>query len=304
MTISALVPVYNGADFLERCLDSILESVRRLQADATRDVAVEIVAVDDASTDATASILDGLAARESCLSVVRHAVNLGLGEARNTGVRQAKGEWIAWVDADDAVAPEWLPRLAESAEDAEDVVVYGARLWRGERSREMRYRRDVCTVDATEFCCDALRDLGTSSWMWNKMFRRRLFEDVRFSGRCQEDFRALPRLLSRAGLVRSIPDALYDYYRPAGSLSRHGDKSGSVDGLKACLDIDWISEGLSPAVQSAWLEGIALRAADYLRNSGDEPLFRRYLRRNLHRVLLNPRQSLRQKVKCLIEAVR
>ena len=116
MTISALVPVYNGADFLERCLDGILESVRRLQADATRDVAVEIVAVDDASTDATASMLDGLAAREPCLSVVRHAANLGLGEARNTGVRHSTGEWIAWVDADDAVTPEWLPRLAESAD--------------------------------------------------------------------------------------------------------------------------------------------------------------------------------------------
>ena len=114
----------------------------------------------------------------------------------------------------------------------------------------------------------------------------------------------LPKVLSRAKRVRSIPDILYEYYRPAGSLSRHGDKSGSVDGLMACLDVDWRDAGLPVTVQNAWLEGIALRAADYLRNSGDEPAFRSSLRRNLHRVLLDPRQSLRQKAKCLIEALR
>ncbi len=114
----------------------------------------------------------------------------------------------------------------------------------------------------------------------------------------------LPHVLARAKRVRCLPEALYDYYRPEGSLSHHADRSGSIEGLKACMEIDWRAAGLSPSVQAAWVEGIVLRAADHLRNSGDEPTFRRYLRRNLHRVLFNPRQSLRQKVKCLIEAVR
>ena len=299
MKLSAVVPVYNGAGCLERCLESI-----RVSAAAGGNATLELVIVDDASTDDTPRLIERFRQHFPEVVVARHETNLGLGEARNTGLRHVTGEWVAWVDADDAVAPEWFARLAENVGDDVDVVTFGSRLWRGERARELRYRPEFCTVDALTFCRDALRDLGTSSWMWNKMFRRSLFEGVQFSGRCQEDFRALPRLLSRAGRVRSIPDLLYDYYRPAGSLSRHGDKSGSVEGLKACLDIDWTSEGLSPAVQSAWLEGIALRAADYLRNSGDNPEFRRYLRRNVHRVLLDPRQSLRQKVKCLIEAVR
>ena len=299
MKLSAVVPVYNGAGCLERCLESI-----RVSSVAGGNATLELVIVDDASTDATPRIIERFRQHIPEFVVARHETNLGLGEARNTGLAHATGEWVAWVDADDAVAPEWFARLAESVGGDVDVVTFGSRLWRGERARELRYRPDVCIVDALTFCCDALRDLGTSSWMWNKMFRRSLFDGLSFSGRCQEDFRMLPHVLARARRVCSIPDALYDYYRPAGSLSRHGDRSGSVEGLKASLDIDWCAAGLPASVQAAWQEGIALRAADYLRNSGDEPIFRRYLRRNLHRVLLNPRQSLRQKVKCLIEAVR
>ena len=299
MRLSAVVPVYNGAECLERCLESI-----RGSAAAGSNATLELVVVDDASTDATPRIIECFKQRFPEIVVARHETNRGLGEARNTGLAHATGEWVAWVDADDAVAPEWFARLAENVGDDVDVVTFGSRLWRGERARELRYRPAVGTVDARAFCCDAVRDLGTSSWMWNKMFRRSLFDELTFSGRCQEDFRMLPQVLARAGKVRSIPDVLYEYYRPEGSLSRHGDRSGSVEGLKASLEIDWRAAGLPASVQAAWLEGIALRAADYLRNSGDEPLFRRYLRRNLHRVLFDPRQSLRQKVKCLIEAVR
>lgn len=298
MKLSAIVPVHNGAGSLERCLESIGAS--SVAGNAT----LELVVVDDASTDATPRLIECFRQRLPEIVAVRHKTNLGVGEARNTGLGHATGEWVAWVDADDAVVPEWFARLAENVGDDVDVITFGSRLWCGECARELRYRPDVCTVDARAFCCDALRDLGTSTWLWNKVFRRSLFDGLSFSGRSQEDFRMLPQVLARAGKVRSIPDVLYEYYRPEGSLSRHGDRSGSVEGLKACLDIDWRAAGLSASVQAAWQEGIALRAADYLRNSGDEPLFRRYLRRNLHRVLFDPRQSLRQKVKCLIEAVR
>ena len=299
MKLSAVVPVYNGAEGLERCLESI-----RGSSAAGGNATLELVVVDDASTDATPRIIERFRERFPEIVVVRHEANRGVGEARNTGLVHATGEWVAWVDADDTVAPEWFARLAENVGDDVEVVTFGSRLWRGERARELRYRPDVCSVDATAFCCDALRDLGTSTWLWNKMFRRSLFDGLSFSGRSQEDFRMMPLALARAKRVRCLPDALYDYYRPEGSLSRHADRSGSIEGLKVCMEIDWRAAGLPASVQTAWVEGIVLRAADHLRNSGDEPTFRRYLRQNLHRVLLDPRQSLRQKVKCLIEAVR
>ena len=299
MKITAIVPVYNGAGCLGRCLESILSSVA-----AGGGAASELVVVDDASTDATAEVIERFRRRIPEIVVARHERNLGLGEARNTGLRHATGEWIAWVDADDEVTKDWFARISENAFPDVEVVAFGARAWRNGRARVVRYRPYACVEDATVFCRDVLRDLGTSTWLWNKMLRRSLFEGLSFSGRCLEDFRLLPKLLARAKRVRSLPDALYEYYRPAGSLSCHGDRSGSIDGLKASLDIDWTAAGLPKSVQEAWLEGVALRAADYLRNSGDEPTFRSYLRRNIHRVLLDPRQTLRQKVKCAIEALR
>ena len=298
MKISAVVPVYNGAGCLERCLESILGSVA---AGGSADF--ELVVVDDASTDATNDIIESFRQRVPGIVVAHHETNLGLGEARNTGLRNSTGEWVAWVDADDEVTEDWFARISENAFPDVDVVAFGARAWRGGRARVVRYKPYACFVDATVFCCDVLRDLGTSTWMWNKMFRRSLFEELSFSGRCLEDFRLFPQLLTRARRVRSLPDPLYEYYRPAGSLSCHGDRTGSVNGLMASLDIDWGEAGLPASVQKAWLEGVVLRVADYLRNSGDEPTFRRYLRRNVHRVLLNPRQSLRQKVKCVLECI-
>ena len=302
MKISAIVPVYNGAGRLASCLESILTSARAAESAAAE---LELVVVDDASTDGTGAVVEDFRRRVPGMVAVRHAENLGSGEARNTGLANASGSWIAWVDADDLVAPAWFGSIVSAIgkEDA-DAIAFAANMHRRGETRTIRYCSVACLVDAAEFCRDALRDLGVSTWMWNKVFRHELFDGLAFSGRCQEDFRILPRVMARARRVRNIPDALYEYNRPEGSLSRHGDASGSRDGLIECLGVDWRNEGFDGAMQSAWLEGIALRAADYLRNCAPDAELRSFLRKNAFRVLLDARQPFRQKAKCLIACLR
>lgn len=301
---SVVVPVYNGERWLERCLDSIVCSIGEAKN-------WEIVCVDDASTDASADVLSRFAAHVTIpCRLVRHDVNRGSGEARNTGLERARGEWIAWVDADDRVCPDWAPRIAQELKQVNDVDVlcFGARMWKDNFWRAMRYDNDSVCVPGNMFLCDILRDIGSSTWMWNKVFRKSLFRDLYFSGRCQEDFRLMPGIMRNARHVKSIPDLLYDYFRPVGSLSRHGDRTGSVDGLKLCLNGLKGMPGTTcwanfPRVEAAWKEGCVLRVADYLRNSGLDDDFRRFLRRNLWRVLLDRRQSLKAKAKCVIAAI-
>ena len=294
-TYSILVPVYNGEALLPRCLDSIL-------ADTGGAPAWEIVCVDDASADATPARLGEYAARDPRIRVVRHETNRGLGEARNTALAHALGSWVAWVDADDAVLPGWAAAIRrETRCDEVDAFCFGARMWRGERFWEMRYAPDPQTVPAAEFLTNVIRDVGSSTWLWNKVFRKSLFEGLRFSGRCQEDFHLTPAIFSRARKVRAVPDALYDYFRPAGSLSRHGDQTGSSEGLLRCLKGWAAAPGPLPAdFDSAWKEGCALRAADYLRNAGRQAELSRFLRRNVFRVIADPRQSWRTRAKCLL----
>ena len=114
--VSVIVPVYNGAEFLEACVDSIL-------AQDYRDF--EIIVVDDASTDGTAALCETLCARggEIPVRVHRHEKNRGPAGARNTGISLARGKYIMFVDADDLILWNGLSALVETAERYHAEVV-------------------------------------------------------------------------------------------------------------------------------------------------------------------------------------
>src|SRR3954453_3649613 len=100
--VSVVVPIYNVEDYLEECLDS-------LAAQTFEDL--EVVMVDDSSTDGSAAIAESFAARDPRFRVVRRAANGGLSAARNTGIDAATGEFLAFVDSDDLVAPDAYEKL-------------------------------------------------------------------------------------------------------------------------------------------------------------------------------------------------
>lgn len=105
MKVSVIVPCYNVEKWLPACLDSILN-----QTYST----LEIIAIDDGSTDQTGAIIDDYAARDSRIVPI-HQKNGGVTSARLRGVQQAKGEWIGFVDGDDEIAPEMYERLLDNA---------------------------------------------------------------------------------------------------------------------------------------------------------------------------------------------
>ena len=108
MRFSLIVPVYNVADYLQKCIDSILKN------DCSD---CEIILVDDGSTDGLSSeICDRNASAYPHLIRTIHQQNKGLGGARNTGIQQAKGEYLFFVDSDDTIAPNALAYLSEAIE--------------------------------------------------------------------------------------------------------------------------------------------------------------------------------------------
>ena len=99
--ISVIVPVFNVADYLMRCINSIL---------IQDETSFELILIDDGSTDGSAQICDEAALLSDKIRVV-HTENGGVAKARNTGIDIAKGEYIVFVDADDYVAPNFLSIL-------------------------------------------------------------------------------------------------------------------------------------------------------------------------------------------------
>ncbi|MEF9969159.1 MAG: glycosyltransferase [Ruthenibacterium sp.] len=114
--VSVIVPVYNTAERLPRCIASLC-------AQTMQDI--EILLIDDGSTDKSGEICNQFAQKDARIQVF-HKKNGGVSSARNVGLAQAKGSYISFVDSDDAVTPEMMAQLYTAAQAADAQVVFGA----------------------------------------------------------------------------------------------------------------------------------------------------------------------------------
>ena len=100
--VSVIVPVYNVEDYLKECLDSIINQTLR---------DIEIICIDDCGTDNSINILKEYAKKDDRIRIISHKENKGLGPARNTGINEAKGEYISFIDSDDYISRDYLENL-------------------------------------------------------------------------------------------------------------------------------------------------------------------------------------------------
>lgn len=113
--ISIIVPVYNVAPYLAACVDSLLSQTHR---------DVEIILVDDGSSDGSAALCDALCQRDGRVAVI-HQPNSGVSAARNAGLDKATGCWVAFVDGDDLVSHDMYEKLLAASADGQDLVLCG-----------------------------------------------------------------------------------------------------------------------------------------------------------------------------------
>ena len=140
--ISVIVPVYNILDCLERCVNSICGQTWKN---------LEILLVDDGSTDGTGKLCDLLAEKDDRIRVF-HKPNGGSSSARNLGISMAKGKWIGFVDSDDWIEPQMYERLYEAAAAAGTSIAQASR---DEIDEDYHKRPDVCTPPEQEVTCTA-----------------------------------------------------------------------------------------------------------------------------------------------------
>ena len=112
--VSVIIPVYNVEDYLDRCVASVVGQTFQN---------IEVILVDDGSTDGSAGICDHWSARDSRVKTL-HQINQGVSAARNAGLQAASGNWILQVDSDDYIAPDTVERLVSAAnETSSDMVI-------------------------------------------------------------------------------------------------------------------------------------------------------------------------------------
>jgi len=210
--VSVLVPVLDLAGLLPRCLDSLLAQTHR---------PLEIIVVDDGSTDDSADVIERYAAHHPEVRPV-HQAHRGLGPARNAALAQALGEYVAMVDADDWVEPGFLAdtvRIARAT--GADVVV--TKFWFVAGRLSLRFPfgardRTPAGLEAAELSLQLAR---FPAFAWNKLYRRDLFlpGEQPFPNIFYEDVATTPRLLARAGIVAQTGRAYYHYCLRSDSIT-------------------------------------------------------------------------------------
>jgi len=221
---------------LAACLDSIFLSVGD-------EKDVEIIAIDDGSTDSSGSIIDRYAEQDNRIHVI-HQANGGVSAARNAGLACAGGEYIAWIDPDDYVAAEWYPRIREIITECRpDLILLDMASFDDHSKTCKEYGKKDGMIPTERFLSDIVADVHLAAGMPNKVVRRDFWEGVRFdtSLKVLEDYAIIYALVQKMERVYYTNGPLYFYRQHPRSLihsiSSDHSRTGLILAEKRCESV-------------------------------------------------------------------
>lgn len=222
--ISVIIPVYNTEKYLNRCLKSVLNQTYN---------DLEVILVDDGSTDSSSSICQ-LAAKEDSRVVYYRIDNGGQGRARNYALDRANGDWISFVDSDDWIENDMLECMISEAEKSNsDIAICGWYRNHGFQQREQPCPSSIRYYDNKQIMQEYLQSSVITSSMCNKIYRSFLWDAIRFPEfRAREDMAILYKILAKSQKAVHIGKSKYIQFVRPGSTERTGfnkNKMSSID---------------------------------------------------------------------------
>lgn len=225
--ISIIVPVYNTQKYLDGCMESLLNQTWRN---------LEILLVDDGSTDASGAMCDAFARQDNRVRVI-HQPNGGISAARNNGLDAAAGDYIMFIDSDDTVDVHMAERLwgLISRYSADIAACELMEVYADGSTFQKSLKPDyVCT--GREAVAHSMKSQDIYAYSVNKLYKKSLWDHFRFQvGRCYEDTEVIPFVLYAADRVAVCSDPLYRYYQRSNSVT-----TSSFN--KKQLDVIWAYE--------------------------------------------------------------
>ena len=212
--ISIIIPIYNVEKYLPACVESILQQTYKN---------LEVILVDDGSPDQCPVICDELAQKDDRIRVI-HQKNKGLSGARNTGIDNAQGDYLIFVDSDDTVEQTLVEELYTYAEKWNCAIVACGRNYIFEDGQIVcKIAHDESKVYGFE---EAMQEMNSFRLFdmsaWAKIYRKELFEDIRFpEGKLSEDYYIMYKLFDKAQTIGYVAKPLYNYLQRQSSISRN-----------------------------------------------------------------------------------
>lgn len=204
MKLSIIIPVYRVEHVLDRCIESVRQQ---------SFVDWEMILVDDGSPDKCPQMCDEWAKNDKRIKVI-HQLNGGLSEARNTGLAHAQGEFIAFIDSDDTLAPDTLSEALRALKRHTEYNIVEFPVVVGYGSSRQQYL-SLGNHGYTDVHAYWIEQQGyLHAYAWNKVYRRCLFHEIRFPrSKVFEDIITTARLLQASGNILTISSGLYYYWK-------------------------------------------------------------------------------------------
>jgi len=228
--ISVIIPVYNVNKYLNKCIGSIVNQTYKN---------LEIILVDDGSTDNSGEICDEWKQKDSRIKVI-HKENGGPSNARNFGIEIAIGKYLFFIDADDYLNSDNIETLYKNLIENDSDISASGHIYETYIVQENKCAKESYVADSEE----ALKRLFTGNNLfvviWGKLFKKELFEEIRFPvGKINEDVATLYKLIHKANKISNINKPGYHYVQRQNSLihQKYGEERITVvEILEECVE--------------------------------------------------------------------
>ena len=231
--LTVAVPVYNVQKYLRRCIDSLIKN----KVDE-----YEVLLVDDGSTDESGKICDEYASIYDYIRVI-HQQNKGLAEVRNVCIKNAKGEFISFIDSDDFIGENCYSHLLKIMHETKaDIMCYGViDLYEGYEnngSKSNDYEETIVTLTGREALEEMLLPKHVDVITCNKIIRKSLYDGIYYPpGKLYEDMFTNYKVIAKANKVVSTNYKYYYYYHRKGSIGRTAFNPKTMDLARATDEV-------------------------------------------------------------------
>lgn len=203
--ISVIVPMYNVEKYLPFCLDSITGQTYRN---------LEIILINDGSTDRCPEIAEGYAERDHRISLI-HQKNAGLSESRNVGMRLSRGGYLSFIDSDDFIDFDYYETLYHLLHSYNaDISMCNKRIIHSNIAHPFlpEIPEVVSMYSGSEALVELVKDKWLRNYVWDKLFKKELFDGIEFPrGRTYEDIAIMPKIFHRARKIVITGQVKYNY---------------------------------------------------------------------------------------------
>ena len=227
--ISVIVPIYNVEEYLNRCVESIVNQTYQN---------LEIILVNDGSPDNCPQMCDDWAKKDSRIKVI-HKINGGLSNARNAGMKIAEGKYISFIDSDDYVALDFFETLLAVMENENSDVVGCGVVKFYEDGRFEKYSDDltIATFETEAGLSGLIAEKPFHQHVWNKLYKTNLVKDVPYAvGKLNEDEFWTYQVFGRAQKVSKINKTMYYYFQRSDSIMGENYSIRRLDALEGKLN--------------------------------------------------------------------